>query len=605
MDWRRRPPIITNDTNNADGIRRSSEMPAVYHNIIRDGSVHGTGVVTSAPVELRAGCTQAAVTRRTSIHRSPVTVESMPSADLFNSGPIRYTTVRRSPAVPTDLALPGHHHHHNRSTSQSSSVGTAKEQQQQQQPLGGSLGAAEMCRPLSSTLSSTLSSKTGGSNGYRMDATESVASTQATGRFAAWRAAAEAVHTSSSSSSSSSRPGGGNGTTSRSFLSASGYSGGLDASAPHDGSPASTTGEDKLFNAACNCGARHQLLKCRARLEQSAREMERKLRAAMQRRDRATRGLEDVQSLSRELDSARRDARSKHSGWDLALEDARKTAGELKEQDSWLITREGALTRRREETSDLRQRVRSRERQVDELIGETRKEYRRLKGELSAAKTTEREVTSMMEGIRESLSEVRERLVADEEALEAAAHDGEVLKGILEEIPSILCEVESNRTAVTEEIAACRKRLDNHVLEREELDDQRKRLEGRRSKVAARMEGLHVEKQDISALGLRLDELQRKVCASEGSRSSRSSSQSSRGTGSDTMDVQESELTALEREVSANDEKLKTFAEQNSESRRHRDRLEFKLEVSKRQLEEAKVEVQRCRKAVPRPGMVK
>ncbi|KAF4672849.1 hypothetical protein FOL46_008289 [Perkinsus olseni] len=173
------------------------------------------------------------------------------------------------------------------------------------------------------------------------------------------------------------------------------------------------------------------------------------------------------------------------------------------------------------------------------------------------------------------------------------------------QIPSILCEVESNRTAVTEEIAACRKRLDNHVLEREELDDQRKRLEGRRSKVAARMEGLHVEKQDISALGLRLDELQRKVCASEGSRSSRSSSQSSRGTGSDTMDVQESELTALEREVSANDEKLKTFAEQNSESRRHRDRLEFKLEVSKRQLEEAKVEVQRCRKAVPRPGMVK
>ncbi|KAF4704947.1 hypothetical protein FOZ63_033574, partial [Perkinsus olseni] len=430
--------------------------------------VQGTGVVTSAPVEMRTGCTQAAVTRRTSLHRSPVTVESMPSADLFNSGPIRYTTVRRSPALPTDLALPGHHHHHNRSTSsQSSSVGTVKEQQQR---YGGSLAAAEMCRPLSSTLSSTLSSKTGGSNGYRMDATESVASTQATGRFAAWRAA-EAVQTSSS------RPGGGEGTTSRSFLSASGYSGGLDASAPHDGSPASTTGEDKLFNAACNCGARHQLLKCRARLEQSGREMERKVRAAMQRRDRAARGLEDVQSLSRELDSARRDARSRHSGWDLALEDARKTAGELREQDSWLITREGALTRRREETSDLRQRVRSRERQVDELIGETRKEYRRLKEELSAAEATEREVSSMMEGIRESLSEVRERLVADEEALEAAAHDGEVLKGILEEI------------------AACRKSLDNHVLEREELDDQRRRLESRRSKVAARMEGLQVEKQ--------------------------------------------------------------------------------------------------------------
>ncbi|KAF4691317.1 hypothetical protein FOZ60_015855 [Perkinsus olseni] len=549
MDWRRRPPIITNGTDNADGIRRSSEMPAVYQNIFRDSPVHGTGVVTSAPVEMRTGCTQAAVTRRTSLHRSPVTVESMPSADLFNSGPIRYTTVRRSPAVPTDLALPGHHHHHNRSTSQSSSVGTAKEQQQH---YGGSLGAAEMCRPLSSTLSSTLSSKTGGSNGYRMDATESVASTQATGRFAAWRAA-EAVYTSSS------RPGGGEGTTSRSFLSASGCSGGLDASAPHDGSPASTTGEDKLLNAACNCGARHQLLKCRARLEQSGREMERKIRAAMQRRDRAARGLEDVQSLSRELDSARRDARSKHSGWDLALEDARKTAGELREQDSWLITREGALTRRREETSDLRQRVRSRERQVDELIGETRKEYRRLREELSAAKATEREVSSMMEGIRESLSEVRERLVADEEALEAAAHDGEVLKGILEEIPSILCEVESNQTAVTEEIAACRKSLDNHVLEREELDDQRRRLESRRSKVAARMEGLQVEKQDISALGLRLDELQRKVCASEGSRSSRSSSQSSRGTGSDTMDVQESELTALEREVNANDEKLKVW----------------------------------------------
>ncbi|KAF4745964.1 hypothetical protein FOZ62_010067, partial [Perkinsus olseni] len=173
--------------------------------------------------------------------------------------------------------------------------------------------------------------------------------------------------------------------------------------------------------------------------------------------------------------------------------------GELREQDSWLITREGALTRRREETSDLRQRVRSRERQVDELIGETRKEYRRLREELSAAKATEREVSSMMEGIRESLSEVRERLVADEEALEAAAHDGEVLKGILEEIPSILCEVESNQTAVTEEIAACRKSLDNHVLEREELDDQRRRLESRRSKVAARMEGLQVEKQDISA----------------------------------------------------------------------------------------------------------
>ncbi|KAF4751979.1 hypothetical protein FOZ62_023557, partial [Perkinsus olseni] len=541
----------------------------------------GTGMVTSAPVEMRTGCNQAAVTRRTSLHRSPVTAESMPSTDLFNSGPIRYTTVRRSPAAPTDLALPGRQQQHNRSTSQSSSAGTVKEQQQY---YGGPLAAAEMCRPLSSTLSSTLSSKAGGSNGYRMDATESVASTQATGRFAAWRAA-EAVQTSSS------RPGGGEGTTSRSFLSASGCSGGLDASAPHDGSPASPSAEDKLFNAACNCGARHQLLKCRARLEQSGREMERKIRAAMQRRDKATRGLEDVQSLSRELDSARRDARSKHSGWDLALEDARKTAGELREQDSWLITREGALTRRREE--------------VDELIGETRKEYRRLKEELSAAKTTEREVSSMMEGIRESLSEVRERLMADEEAFEVAAHDGEVLKGILEEIPSILCEVESNQTAVTEEMAACRKRLDNHVIEREELDDQHKRLESRRSKVAARMEGLQAEKQDISALGLRLDELQRRVCASEGSRSSRSSSQSSRGTGSDTMDAQESELTALEREVNANDEKLKTFAELNSESRKHRDRLEFKLEVSKRQLQEAKVEVQRCRKAAPRPGMVK
>lgn len=37
--------------------------------------------------------------------------------------------------------------------------------------------------------------------------------------------------------------------------------------------------------------------------------------------------LEHVMNLSRELDVVRREARSKQSGWDLALEDARRTAG--------------------------------------------------------------------------------------------------------------------------------------------------------------------------------------------------------------------------------------------------------------------------------------
>lgn len=74
-----------------------------------------------------------------------------------------------------------------------------------------------------------------------MDATESVASTQATGRFVAWK-----------SEVSCNRPTG---------------KGGLPTSGRQLAGPNSSerldADEDKLFNAACNCGARDQLLKCR------------------------------------------------------------------------------------------------------------------------------------------------------------------------------------------------------------------------------------------------------------------------------------------------------------------------------------------------------
>ncbi|EER09116.1 hypothetical protein Pmar_PMAR024140 [Perkinsus marinus ATCC 50983] len=188
--------------------------------------------------------------------------------------------------------------------------------------------------------------------------------------------------------------------------------------------------------------------------------------------------LEHLLSLGRELDAARRDARSKLSGWDLALEDARKTAG------LWFSA----------ENCNLRQRVRSRERQVDELVGEGRKECRRLKQEHAAGKVTETEMLEMMDSLRGRLSEVRERVVADEEALEAATHDGQVLRDILEEVPSILCEVSSNLEAVTEEMKACRERLEALGKE-EDVDDQYRKLENRRSKVAVRMEGLQAEKR--------------------------------------------------------------------------------------------------------------
>ncbi|KAF4656596.1 hypothetical protein FOL47_008845 [Perkinsus chesapeaki] len=590
MDWR--PIQPTSSSPGTSGGAQHFSHTAAPTEYIHDSasSTHHYSLPTDSVGYLR-------VTRRSSLNQQqPMGVSmqfSRPASvghPIFNSGPIRYSS---------SAAAASQHHHQRQSAHHTSSPeyddrlieslpqsrGEKEDNFPQRKVSLLTNCVGDLVRPLSSTLSTSTNSK-GGFGGYRLDATESVASTQATGRFAAWRleAAAAAAHQDRQ------------GATSRSLLSAYSGGGALDSSLASTGG-----GEDKLFNAACNCGARDQLLKCRSRLERNAMEMNNKVKLAIQRRDRAARGLEDVEGLSRELELAKKDARGKQSGWQLALDDARQTSRELRAQDSQLMTREGALTRRREEIGNLRQRVRSRERQVDELMGETRREQRRLKGELEAAKATEGELVSTVESLRESLSEVRERLVCDDEKLEGIAGDAEVLRSILEEIPSILTEVDSNSVSVDREMKECRERLEGLEFEMEDIEDGFQRLYGRREKSANRLRGLETEKKDLSSLALRLDELQRRVCANESSRSSSRSSvtdgeEEGRQQGSECSD----ELILLEREVALNDERLKAYTQTNTGAVRRLERAEFQLDVSKRQLGEARAELQRRRREATR-----